>query len=252
MHKDILLKRFMARVVKSDDPNGCWLWTGSRSGHQGYGGIRIGNKTVKAHRASHELFKGPIPPGLYICHTCDNPPCVNPDHLFAGSHLDNMRDKMAKGRHSTGFHDPMLHAEITRRTWAGYDEQQRAMRIGKVSDALKDKPFSDEHLANLRASPANQKGRPARGAPPRKLTDQQLAMISIRYSQGETADILAREFNVTLSAITKWMRAKGIERQAGYGTGESSGLHGNTGKVRTEEQKRRHSEFMKQLHREKQ
>jgi hypothetical protein len=90
---------FMEKV--SPEPmSGCWLWTGSSNGN-GYGVMRINNKQQGAHRVAFELFVGPIPPGLMICHKCDNPPCVNPHHLFAGTALDNNRDMFAKGRART-------------------------------------------------------------------------------------------------------------------------------------------------------
>ena len=88
-----VLKRFHERVCLSD--GGCWEWTGGKS--NGYGMMWFKGRNRQAHRVSYELHK--IDPGsLHVCHSCDNPICVNPDHLFLGTASDNMRDMVSKGR----------------------------------------------------------------------------------------------------------------------------------------------------------
>lgn len=80
---------------------GCWEWTGRRMRHRGgYGSFQLARGVpVPAHRFSYELAYGPVPEGLHVCHRCDNPPCVRPDHLFAATNMENRHDMMRKGRH---------------------------------------------------------------------------------------------------------------------------------------------------------
>jgi len=88
-----------------DPVSGCWNWTG-RLGANGYGYLHEQGKTVLAHRYSYKKAHGSIPKGLFICHKCDNPRCVRPDHLFLGDQLANMRDCALKGRSSRGSQRP--------------------------------------------------------------------------------------------------------------------------------------------------
>jgi len=79
------------------DSNGCWRWLGSQD-KDDCGVISINDKTRKVHRVAFELFSGPIPKDSFVCHTCDNPWCFNPAHLFLGDSYDNKMDSMEKGR----------------------------------------------------------------------------------------------------------------------------------------------------------
>jgi len=81
--------------------SGCWLWTGALNPN-GYGNATIKTKSTYAHRAFYELHVGKIPEGMFVLHKCDIKCCVNPSHLFAGTHKDNMADMVAKGRSTKG------------------------------------------------------------------------------------------------------------------------------------------------------
>jgi hypothetical protein len=105
MHPDFI-RRFWAKVRKSEQ---CWEWQGSRN-PDGYGNVRAyrERRTLKCHRVAYELSYGEAPSELHVLHHCDNPACVRPDHLFLGTHTDNMRDKERKGR-SVSYEASLTH-----------------------------------------------------------------------------------------------------------------------------------------------
>lgn len=97
----VIKPSFWDKVDKQSRPQGCWPWLGSQF-DKGYGQVsphyRVGIKSSRAHKVAWILTHGPIPEGLHVLHRCDNRLCVNPTHLFLGTHQDNMDDKVSKGR----------------------------------------------------------------------------------------------------------------------------------------------------------
>lgn len=129
-------KRFWNRVIKTKS---CWLWDGGLD-QRGYGFFAqtLGEErqTLRAHRVSYYLKNGPIPEGMFVCHTCDVPRCVNPDHLFLGTATENNQDKIAKGRHRGWSKEAILsgiseeEANFLKRK---YERESRRFKCGRSS-----------------------------------------------------------------------------------------------------------------------
>lgn len=92
------IESFWSKVYKTDS---CWIWTGAKEGGR-YGSLKVNGKNTKAHRYSWEIHNGKIPEGNVVMHSCDNPKCVNPDHLSVGTTKDNVTDRVQKGRSAIG------------------------------------------------------------------------------------------------------------------------------------------------------
>jgi hypothetical protein len=125
------LHDFWARVKVRD--TGCWEWIGDLHSN-GYGRFPYRGTYCRAHRFAWRICEGPIPPGLLICHHCDNKICVNPDHLFLGTNRDNALDAMMKGRLPSGNRNGhFLHPELTPR---GEDVYCAKLTDAKVREVL--------------------------------------------------------------------------------------------------------------------
>lgn len=105
------------KLLRPENTDECILWENSRIKGSGYGRVQYNGNVDLTHRVSFRIHHGPIPEGLDVCHSCDNPPCWNPRHLFAGSRLANVRDCISKGR----FKPPIVRVKIT-------DEQVSVIR----------------------------------------------------------------------------------------------------------------------------
>lgn len=92
-----LTERFWSRVLRAGDDE-CWIWTGTSSARGGYGLMPVNGRSTRVPRIAWELHNGVIPSGMCVLHRCDNPKCVNPGHLFLGTHHDNALDRKLKER----------------------------------------------------------------------------------------------------------------------------------------------------------
>lgn len=121
-----LIERLENKAIP--EPNsGCWLWT-AHARPAGYGVMWFAGKLHYAHRLAFEAWRGPIPDGCFVCHRCDNPSCINPDHLFAGTAAENTRDMLAKGRAKTKLTQAQV--ELVRSTPRGAPRKGIARLLG--------------------------------------------------------------------------------------------------------------------------
>lgn len=172
------IARFWSKVDKSGGPHACWLWT--RSCARGYGRVCRGGKMVGAHRVAYELANRGIKPGMDVCHTCDNPRCVNPSHLWEGTCIENIRDAVAKGRAARGDRSgPRLHPE--------------AMQRG------------DQHYTRRHPEAVTRGEHHGRA----KLTEPKVREIRLRYASGGSSHrALAKEYGVGRSVISGIVRGE--------------------------------------------
>ena len=142
----------MATVIQNfdnhygiDPETGCWIWTAARSS-AGYGQVFVDGHVLYAHRVAYERATCQVVPvELEVCHRCDNPPCVNPDHLFVGTHADNFRDAAEKGRMEglRGERSPM--AKLTERDVLSIRSDRRSHR-----QIAADYGISNRHVSSIK------------------------------------------------------------------------------------------------------
>ena len=204
--------RFWSKVRITEAAD-CWLWIAARH-IKGYGAVKYNKRMWKAHRVAWELVNGPIPESMLVLHHCDNPPCVNPKHLWLGTQQDNVADRDAKGRQASGDRSgSRLHPESRPRGETHYtklhpekvirgDEHYARRRPDLL--AWGDKNGSRKHPERLR---------PRRGVDNEqsKLTEAQVREIR---EASEAQHIIAKRFGISqmhvsrIKARTRWGHLK--------------------------------------------
>lgn len=174
-------------VIQRDTPYAegpCWEWCGSRfSSKMDYGRFVFKGENYKAHRAAYEAWVGPIPEGLVVRHKCDNPPCINPDHLELGTHKDNVRDMMERGRYIQG-HQFLSEQDVLNIT-------ERVISGERVKDLSVDFGVHESQIQRIASGKAF-RNIPRNVRKVKRLSDE--AVLDIRRTQGEVSnkDIAAR------------------------------------------------------------
>lgn len=196
MYDEFIKKRLLTKIRKTKKR--CWLWTKSKD-PGGYGHLMINTKLKQAHRVSYEIHKGPIPQGMLVCHTCDVRRCINPDHLFLGTHKENSQDAVKKGRikNNSAKLTTIKVTEIRELYETGeWTHRSLGIKFGVVKSCIWD-VLNYNHWIPKNGIP-NIENRFTR----RRLSFIDVEQIREKYKTGKfTQDAIAKQYNVSQTCI---------------------------------------------------
>lgn len=144
-----MTQEYILNRVEPDLNSGCWIW-GLAHFKNGYGAVSNMSERL-AHRLSYRAFIGKIPDGLFVCHKCDTAPCVNPDHLFVGTHSENMLDMSSKGRHWLKKNPSRSHLAGNKMKRVSGERHHRASMDMKTAEMIRKKYAEGERILDLMA-----------------------------------------------------------------------------------------------------
>lgn len=178
-------------AVAREDLGPCWLWTGYKTGPGGmlYGQFTINYQRDKAHRWAWRFLVGEIPKGLYVCHKCDVPLCVRPDHLFLGTAMDNFRDSVAKGRREGIQHGPLPFIS---------PDKVVALREEYLSNRVSYRELSRKHGLTISTV-----ARALNGTKPHQLTPDTVREIRRRHASGEKQNAIALDIGTSAAVVNQ-------------------------------------------------
>lgn len=168
--------RFFEKVFIGSEKD-CWLWLAYTI--NGYGRFRLRGKQCYAHRVAWVIANGEIPDEKLVCHKCDTPPCVNPTHLFVGTHVNNTQDALDKGRMAVG---------VRNGSYTCPERRPRGDRNGSRTHP-ESMPRGENHTSA-------------------KLNEMNIFSIRSRYSQGETITEISKDFDVSIQQIFRIVRRR--------------------------------------------